>query len=113
MAIFLFAGIIKGFLGIGLPAAAMAFLTLVMDPTIAISLLTLPIIFTNIMQYTRCENPRPCQKILDICPRHCAEHLYHIIFHFVLSKSAADNIYRSGDDCLFTDANVWHKISDW
>ena len=58
MAIFLFAGIIKGFLGIGLPAAAMAFLTLVMDPTIAISLLTLPIIFTNIMQYTRCENPR-------------------------------------------------------
>ena len=53
MAIFLFAGIIKGFLGIGLPAAAMAFLTLVMDPTIAISLLTLPIIFTNIMQFTR------------------------------------------------------------
>ena len=56
LAIFLFAGIIKGFLGIGLPAAAMAFLTLVMDPTIAISLLTLPIIFTNIMQYARCEN---------------------------------------------------------
>ena len=62
LAIFLFAGIIKGFLGIGLPAAAMAFLTLVMDPTIAISLLTLPIIFTNIMQYTRCENPRPIAR---------------------------------------------------
>ena len=60
--IFLFAGIIKGFLGIGLPAAAMAFLTLVMDPTIAISLLTLPIIFTNIMQYSRCENPRPIAR---------------------------------------------------
>ena len=58
LAIFLFAGIVKGFLGIGLPAAAMAFLTLVMDPTIAISLLTLPIIFTNVMQYARCENPR-------------------------------------------------------
>ena len=29
LAIFLFAGIVKGFLGIGLPAAAMAFLTLV------------------------------------------------------------------------------------
>jgi uncharacterized protein len=58
LAIFLFAGIVKGFLGIGLPAAAMALLTLVMDPTIAISLLTLPIIFTNIMQYARCENPR-------------------------------------------------------
>ena len=62
IATFLFAGIIKGFLGIGLPAAAMAFLTLVMDPTIAISLLTLPIIFTNIMQYTRCENPRPIAR---------------------------------------------------
>jgi uncharacterized membrane protein YfcA len=51
MVILLFAGIVKGFLGIGLPAASMAFLTLVMDPTIAISLLTLPIIFTNFMQY--------------------------------------------------------------
>ena len=62
LAIFLFAGIIKGFLGIGLPAAAMAFLTLVMDPTIAISLLTLPIIFTNVMQYARCENPLPIAR---------------------------------------------------
>ena len=62
MAIFLFAGIIKGFLGIGLPAAAMAFLTLIMDPTIAISLLTLPIIFTNVMQYVGCENPRPIAR---------------------------------------------------
>ena len=62
MAIFLFAGIIKGFLGIGLPAAAMAFLTLVMDPAIAISLLTLPIIFTNVMQYTRCKNPGPIAR---------------------------------------------------
>ena len=62
LAIFLFAGIVKGFLGIGLPAAAMAFLTLVMDPTIAISLLTLPIIFTNVMQYARCENPRPIAR---------------------------------------------------
>ena len=57
MAIFLFAGIIKGFLGIGLPAAAMGFLILVMDPKNAIALLTLPIIFTNIIQYARCENP--------------------------------------------------------
>jgi len=62
MAIFLFAGIIKGFLGIGLPAASMAFLTLVVDPTSAISLLTLPIIFTNIMQYTRCKNARPVAR---------------------------------------------------
>ena len=44
---FFFAGIIKGFLGIGLPPAAMVMLTLVIETPIAISLLTLPIIFTN------------------------------------------------------------------
>ena len=53
---FFLAGIIKGFLGIGLPPAVMAILTLVMDITIAISLLTLPIIFTNLFQYMKCEN---------------------------------------------------------
>ena len=58
LGVFFLSGIVKGFLGIGLPAAAMALLTLVMDPTIAISLLTLPIIFTNIAQYARSENRR-------------------------------------------------------
>ena len=53
---FFFAGAIKGFLGIGLPPAAMAILTLVIDTPIAISLLALPIIFTNLFQYLRCEN---------------------------------------------------------
>ena len=51
--IFLFSGVIKGFLGIGLPTAAMAFLTLIMEPTEAISLLTIPIIVTNFLQFTR------------------------------------------------------------
>jgi len=54
---FFFAGTIKGFLGIGLPPAAMAILTLVIDTPIAISLLTLPIIFTNLFQYLGCEKP--------------------------------------------------------
>ena len=48
--------LIKGFLGIGLPPAAMVILTLVIDTPIAISLLTLPIIFTNFFQYFGCEN---------------------------------------------------------
>jgi len=51
--IFLFAGVVKGFLGIGLPAAAMGLLTLVISPTEAISLLWLPILFTNIFQFGR------------------------------------------------------------
>lgn len=59
---FFFAGIIKGFLGIGLPPAVMVILTLVMDTVTAISLLTLPIIFTNLLQYTRCENREEIAK---------------------------------------------------
>lgn len=48
---FLFASIVKGFLGIGLPAAAMAFLTLIMPPAEAIPLLWLSILATNTLQF--------------------------------------------------------------
>ena len=51
--IFLFAGVVKGFLGIGLPAAAMGLLTLIIPPTESISLLWLPILFTNLFQFGR------------------------------------------------------------
>ena len=51
--IFLFAAIVKGFLGIGLPATAMAFLTLIMPPTEAIPLLWLSILGTNSLQFAR------------------------------------------------------------
>ena len=54
---FFIAGAVKGFLGIGLPAAAMALMTLVMDPTSAISLLFIPIFFTNLAQYSRAQKP--------------------------------------------------------
>ena len=53
-AIFLGAAIVKGFLGIGLPAASMAFLTLVMPPTEAIPLLWLSILVTNSLQFPIC-----------------------------------------------------------
>lgn len=56
LAIFLFAAIVKGFLGIGLPAASMAFLTLVMHPTEAIPLLWLSILATNSLQFARAPN---------------------------------------------------------
>ncbi|WP_438996865.1 sulfite exporter TauE/SafE family protein [Candidatus Puniceispirillum sp.] len=56
IAIFLFAGLIKGFLGLGLPAAAMALLTLIFEPTEAIALLSLPIIVTNLYQFSRSED---------------------------------------------------------
>ena len=54
--IFLFAAIVKGFLGIGLPAASMAFLTLVMAPTEAIPLLWLSILATNALQFAHAPN---------------------------------------------------------
>ncbi|MDC1383857.1 sulfite exporter TauE/SafE family protein [Candidatus Puniceispirillum sp.] len=57
LSILLFAGAVKGFLGIGLPTTAMALLTLVIEPTTAISLLAVSIIATNGVQYTRCESP--------------------------------------------------------
>jgi uncharacterized membrane protein YfcA len=54
--IFLGAAIVKGFLGIGLPAAGMAFLTLVMPPTEAIPLLWLSILMTNSLQFAHAPN---------------------------------------------------------
>ena len=51
--VFLLAGTVKGFLGIGLPAAAMALLTLFLPPTEAIPLLWLPIVATNFLQFQR------------------------------------------------------------
>ncbi|MDG2406010.1 MAG: hypothetical protein P8M25_13980 [Paracoccaceae bacterium] len=46
-------GVIKGFLGIGLPATAMGILTLVLSPTHTIALMAIPIIFTNFTQFIR------------------------------------------------------------
>ena len=50
------AGIVKGFLGIGLPAAAMGLLTLVLSPTHAVALLAIPILFTNFTQFIRSQH---------------------------------------------------------
>lgn len=58
LAVFLIAGTIKGFLGIGLPAAAMGLLTFVMAPTEAIPLLWLPILATNFLQFANAPNKR-------------------------------------------------------
>jgi uncharacterized membrane protein YfcA len=54
----LLSGIIKGFLGIGLPAAGMALLTLIMPPTEAIALLWVPIIVSNAWQFSRATGRR-------------------------------------------------------
>ncbi|MEO1549010.1 MAG: sulfite exporter TauE/SafE family protein [Pseudomonadota bacterium] len=58
LAVFLVAGTVKGFLGIGLPAAAMGLLTLILPPTEAIPLLWLPILATNFLQFAHARNKR-------------------------------------------------------
>ena len=50
------AGIVKGFLGIGLPAAAMGLLTLVLSPTHAVALLVIPVLFTNFTQFIKSQH---------------------------------------------------------
>ena len=50
---FIVSGIIKGFLGLGLPSTAMGLLTLVIEPIHAISVMVAPILFSNIFQYVR------------------------------------------------------------
>ena len=62
IATFFISGVVKGFLGIGLPAAAMALMTLVMEPTTAISLLFIPLFFTNLAQYSRAQKPLSIAK---------------------------------------------------
>jgi len=62
LTVFLVAGTVKGFLGIGLPAAAMGLLTLVLPPTEAIPLLWLPILATNFLQFAHAPNKRAIAK---------------------------------------------------
>ncbi|MEM6587365.1 MAG: sulfite exporter TauE/SafE family protein [Pseudomonadota bacterium] len=82
--IFLFAAIVKGFLGIGLPAASMAFLTLVMPPTEAIPLLWLSILATNSLQFAHAPNK------LDIAREYWLFALAIMVFIFVTSMFIAD-----------------------
>jgi len=82
--IFLGAAIVKGFLGIGLPAASMAFLTLMMPPTEAIPLLWLSILGTNFLQFTRAPNK------LDIAREFYPFAIAIMISIFVASMFIAD-----------------------
>lgn len=53
---FLFAGLVKGTVGIGFPTAAIGFLTLVLDPRYAISIVIIPMFFTNAIQMLKSGN---------------------------------------------------------
>jgi len=61
---FIVSGIIKGFLGLGLPSTAMGLLTLVIEPIHAISIMVAPILFSNIFQYAR--SPQPYKTFTEL-----------------------------------------------
>ncbi len=82
--IFLFAAIVKGFLGIGLPAASMAFLTLIMPPAEAIPLLWLSIFATNSLQFARSPN------MMDIAREYYLFAVAIMVSIFVTSMFIAD-----------------------
>lgn len=50
MMVFAFAGMIKGMIGLGLPAVSMGLLTIAMSPFQAASLLIVPSMVTNVWQ---------------------------------------------------------------
>lgn len=51
LAVFLFAGTVKGAFGIGFPAAAMSILPIIIDPALGVTLLAIPIFVTNAIQF--------------------------------------------------------------
>lgn len=51
--VFLLAGVVKGFLGMGMPAVLIITLTLFIPPIEAISLIVLPMLLTNVFQFGR------------------------------------------------------------
>ena len=59
---FLLAGVVKGFLGMGLPAVLMITLTLFIPPVEAISLILVPMLFTNVYQFFRSRRPLATAK---------------------------------------------------
>ena len=82
--IFIVAGAVKGFLGIGLPAAAMAFLTLIMPPTEAIPLLWLSILATNSLQFIKAPSKA------EIAREYALFAVVIVVFIFVTSMFIAD-----------------------
>ena len=50
---FFFGGVVKGVVGVGLPLTSIALMTLVIDLRLAVPLLVIPIVVTNIIQALR------------------------------------------------------------
>lgn len=59
---FLLSGVVKGFLGMGMPAVLMITLTLFIPPIEAIPIIVLPMLFVNVFQFFRSQQPKVTAK---------------------------------------------------
>lgn len=72
MMVFAFAGMIKGMIGLGLPAVSMGLLTIAMSPFQAASLLIVPSMVTNVWQLL----PKDMSGLLFAVSGHCSQVLW-------------------------------------
>ena len=87
---FLVAGTIKGILGMGLPAILMVSLTLIMPPLEAISLIFMPMMMINVVQFFRGPHPMKTAKDFRV----------FAIFAFVVIILVGLNLRRFPEDLL-------------
>ena len=87
---FLVAGVIKGILGMGLPAILMVSLTLMMPPLEAIALIFMPMMIINVVQFFR--GPHPLKSAKD--------YSVFAIFVFVVIIMVGLNLRRFSEEIL-------------
>lgn len=61
-AVLLLAGIVKGFIGLGMPTVALALLTLQLDARSAVTLILIPMLLSNVWQFWRGPDRAGCVK---------------------------------------------------
>jgi uncharacterized membrane protein YfcA len=93
---FLVAGIIKGVLGLGLPAILMVSLTLFMPPLEALPLILLPSFLVNVVQYIR--GPAPIKTARD--------YAVFAVTAFVVVVFVATNLRRYPEDLLLVAIGI-------
>lgn len=88
LALFL-AATVKGFVGMGLPTVALALMTLVLDPRLAISLILVPMLVSNLWQAVRGE---PVTQVARRYWRFAVALAVCVAFSVWLTRSASDRL---------------------
>ena len=98
---FFLSGVVKGFLGIGLPAVAMGLLTLVVTPSHAISLLVLPIFIYQSFAILSFSKSTTGSQALLAFRNHNRDQYFRDIFVFrTISNGFANDCNWSCDGCF-------------